>query len=225
MKSHPMIFQSDSIRKIQAGRKTQTRRVILGIPATHEFIGCVVSSTDKKQLGKLSFGIHGGEYEYDDIIHVSNKYNVGDRIWVKETTIHAEEHGYQEPIYLESELGEAILASGLRPDADDHADVEPHEIKLRPSMFMPRKFCRIELEITGIRIERLQSINRADSIAEGAPPSHPSIDCVSRELGFPDFPRSWFAQIWDRINCKKAPWKSNPMVRVIEFKRVVGESL
>lgn len=43
MKSHPMIFQSDSIRKIQADRKTQTRRVILGIPATHEFMNLSVS--------------------------------------------------------------------------------------------------------------------------------------------------------------------------------------
>ncbi|CDK64131.1 Phage-related protein [Morganella morganii IS15] len=86
---------------------------------------------------------------------------------------------------------------------------------------MPRWASRILLEITGVRVERLQDISQADAIAEGAPPSHPSIDAVSREYGFPDFPRSWFGQTWWHIYGKEN-WQANPWVWVIEFKQIQG---
>lgn len=77
----------------------------------------------------------------------------------------------------------------------------------------------ITLEVTGVRVERLQDISEADAVAEGAPPSHPSIDAVSRDYGYPDFPRSWYAQLWDSINGAGA-WDSNPHVWVLEFRRI-----
>ena len=86
---------------------------------------------------------------------------------------------------------------------------------------MPRWASRITLEITGVRVERLQDISQKDAIAEGGPPSHPSIDAVSRDYGFPDFSRSWFGQTWNHIYGKES-WQANPWVWVIEFKRVVA---
>lgn len=76
-----------------------------------------------------------------------------------------------------------------------------------------------EIEIVDVWLQQVQDISRADAIAEGAPPSHPTIDAVSRECGFPDFSRSWFGQTWWHIYGKEN-WQANPWVWVIEFKRI-----
>lgn len=89
----------------------------------------------------------------------------------------------------------------------------------RPAIFMPRAASRITLEVVSVRVERLQDISRADARAEGAPPSHPSIDKVSREFGYEDFSRSWYAQLWDEINGAGA-WATNPWVWAVEFRRL-----
>ncbi len=86
-------------------------------------------------------------------------------------------------------------------------------------MFMPRWASRITLEVTGVRVERLQDISEADARAEGSPPSHPSIDAISREFGYADFPRSWYGQLWESIN-GPGSWDLNPWVWVVEFKGV-----
>lgn len=116
----------------------------------------------------------------------------GDRLWVRETWADT----MSDP-----------------PEAVYRADGERHPssfLKWKPSIFMPRWASRITLEVTGVRVERLQEISKADVIAEG-------ID------GLSDIHAGWhqpYAQLWDSINAKRAPWSSNPLVWVIEFKRV-----
>ena len=222
MKSRPMIFSSAMVRAILAGQKTQTRRVVKGLEADE-----VVVKVEAEGFFKGFDLDHGVLPRVRHLLFpqlIKCPYGVvGDRLWVKETTIRAEEHGYQEPIYAASELGDAVLASGLRPDPDDHADVEPHDIKLRPSMFMPRKFCRTELEITGIRVERVQNISEADARSEGITDGG-CLSCGNPEpCGCcnpkPDA-RDSYIWLWHKINGKKHPWSSNPWVWVVEFKRV-----
>lgn len=72
--------------------------------------------------------------------------------------------------------------------------------KVKPSIFMPRWASRITLEITDIRVERLQDITKEDSLAEGVFDS--------------------YSALWDSINGKKHSWESNPWVWVIEFKKI-----
>ncbi|MDT9768945.1 hypothetical protein RUW41_30125, partial [Klebsiella quasipneumoniae] len=110
----------------------------------------------------------------------------GDRIWVREA--------FASGLSTKSTL--AYRATHKREDLEDGFY---DTIKWTPSIHMPRWASRILLEITGVRVERLNAISQADAIAEGAPPSHPSIDCVSQEYGFPDFSRSWFGQTWQHI--------------------------
>ncbi|MBS0926272.1 ASCH domain-containing protein [Providencia sp. JGM181] len=76
-----------------------------------------------------------------------------------------------------------------------------------------------KIEITDVWIQKAQEISQQDAMKEGAPPSHPSIDVVSRELCLPDFSRSWFAQVWMDIYGEES-WNVNPWVWVIEFKKV-----
>ena len=80
---------------------------------------------------------------------------------------------------------------------------------------MPRWASRITLEITNIRVERLQDISEADAIAEGATAS-----IVGDNLNFLKY-RAGYQTLWDSINGKKAPWDSNPWVWVIEFRRLI----
>ncbi|EOG6767914.1 ASCH domain-containing protein [Proteus mirabilis] len=75
------------------------------------------------------------------------------------------------------------------------------------------------IEITDVWIQQVQEISQQDAMKEGSPPSHLSIDIVSREYGFPDFSRSWFAQVWMDIYGIDS-WMNNEWVWVIEFKNV-----
>ena len=83
----------------------------------------------------------------------------------------------------------------------------------KPSIHMPRSASRITLEVTGVRVERLQNISEADAIAEG----------VKNSLHLPGgrFARENFAHLWWTIN-GDGSWEANPWVWVVEFKRVEG---
>jgi hypothetical protein len=105
----------------------------------------------------------------------------------------------------------------------------------RPSIHLPRRRSRITLEVTSIRVERLQAITEADARAEGihgwskdralykwAPADHegdgpcwPWVDC-------PKTAQEAYVRLWDEINGARAPWASNPWVWVVEFKRLVS---
>jgi hypothetical protein len=201
MKSRPMIFSTPMVQALLAGRKTQTRRIFKDAnevktvyPPDFEIDSWFIYDANGKRIKTVGcpYGV------------------VGDRLWVRETTIHAEEYGYKEPIYVASELGDAVLESGLRPNPDDHADVEPHDIKLRRSMFMPRKFCRIYLEITDIWVERVQDICDADVSAEGI-----EFSGIGGGMNL----HQNYCGLWSKINGNQS-WIENPWVWVIEFKVV-----
>ncbi len=80
-----------------------------------------------------------------------------------------------------------------------------------PSIHMPRMACRIELEITQLRIERLNNISESDAIAEG---------CTGENF---DTPVSDFIWLWDSINAERGySWESNPFVWVVSFQPARG---
>ncbi|EMH2075592.1 morphogenetic protein [Citrobacter freundii] len=213
MTERPMIFNSEMVRAILDGRKTQTRRPIK-FPFKDRNLGCELSGNEL--AGELSSGNY-----------LNSPFGKpGDRIWVRET--------FQGPLFDFDQMDAyckdsapfekaqfCVYKADGKPapeffDADDNL-----HCCWRPSIHMPRWASRILLEIIDIRVERLNAIRQADAIAEGAPPSHPSIDCVSREYGFPDFSRSWFGQTWQHIYGEES-WQANPWVWVVEFKRVKG---
>ena len=111
----------------------------------------------------------------------------GDRLWVRETWA------------LHPETGSLLYK------ADDAA---PDNIKWKPSIHMPRKHSRILLEMTSIRVERLQTISWEDALAEGTDNDPATTNAVGS-----------FAKYWDYINGAEA-WDMNPWVWVVGFKKV-----
>ncbi|WP_265453745.1 ASCH domain-containing protein [Citrobacter portucalensis] len=206
MTERGMIFNSEMVRAILDGRKTQTRRII---KLSHE----------RGMLNPVIKGRNG------EITSVSCRLapllcpygQPGDRIWVRETF-----NGFWLDDDVIQEIKDGVsLASELCDYKADYSDGSKPAEGWTPSIHMPRWASRILLEITDVRVERLNAISQADAIAEGAPPSHPSIDCVSQEYGFPDFSRSWFGQTWQHIYGEES-WQANSWVWVIEFKRIDG---
>ena len=120
----------------------------------------------------------------------------GDRLWVRETFGHFERNENFAP-------GCEVF---YRADGESLA-LEPW----RPSIHMPRWASRITLEVTGVRVERLQGISEADAIAEG----------VRNSLHLPGgrFARENFEHLWWTVN-GDGSWESNPWVWVVEFKAI-----
>lgn len=114
----------------------------------------------------------------------------GDQLWVRETF---------------ATDGEGFFA--FRADGETYNDGLPW----KPSIHMPRKASRIDLEITGIRVERLQEISYKDTIAEGPRPCGWGNDDGGVQRNF--------ARLWDEIN-GPGSWDKNPWVWVIEFRRI-----
>jgi hypothetical protein len=120
---------------------------------------------------------------------------VGDRIWVRE------KWWYRKQFY--------DRRAGKAPPFVYAADGEPEGAKFtawKSSLHMPREACRIVLEITDMRAERIRSITAKDAIAEG---------CPGDRLGDPV---GWFAEIWDEHFASRGyGWSVNPWVWVIQF--------
>lgn len=206
MADRPILFSAPMIRALLAGTKTQTRRVM------------------KPQPSRVDGGVPFGDApawahaEPGSMMMRCPYGKRGDRLWVRETWRGERTDDGRPPRDLDTGSRVWFEADGAAEDGGAvNVDAKPG--KLRPSMFMPRWASRITLDVTGVRVERLQDISADDAKAEGAPPSHQSIDRVSRELGYADFPRSWYAQLWEQIN-GPGSWDANPWVWVVSFKRV-----
>ncbi|EAC0780278.1 hypothetical protein DUQ83_22620 [Salmonella enterica subsp. enterica] len=214
MKERGMIFNSEMVRAILDGRKTQTRRPVKPQPELTErsgfsWNGVVFGSGSDDRGTNRNFA------------HVKCPFGKpGDRIWVRETfRVHSRASDVATLVYRASVRNSWTEQTHRVPVAVCNKPATPE--KWTPSIHMPRWASRLLLEITDVRVERVQDISQIDAIAEGGPPDHPSFSKISREMGFSDWPRSWFAQTWWGIYGREA-WNTNPWVWVIEYKRVEG---
>ncbi|ENZ0271239.1 hypothetical protein ACGABU_003403 [Morganella morganii] len=210
MKERGIIFNAEMVRAILDGRKTQTRRIVKAVPITHDFHGWVMSSTCAKDEGKACWAIGDSPLLKDPIRRNFPFGKTGDRLWVRET--------WQCGLCTESTF--AYRATHKPSDLEEGWS---EIIKWRPSSQMPRWASRILLEITGVRVERLQDINEEDAVAEGVEPLHGGYwkhyqpDWTQRQLSA----RGSFVTLWNSINGVDA-WYKNPWVWVIEFKQIQG---
>ena len=182
-RERPVLFSAPMVRALLAGTKTQTRRVVK--PRKDRDMGCELACCE------LAGEANDGEYR--------NAYCApGDRLWVREAW------------RILGESPDDTLDMFDRDDVQYRADDDQSYIdKYRPSIHMPRRFSRITLEVTGVRVERLQDISVEDCRAEGSPYDSP-IDV-----------RAWYRDLWEQINGPDS-WDANPFVWCIEFKLAEG---
>jgi hypothetical protein len=129
--------------------------------------------------------------------------NLGDRLWVRETFSY-EENGPRIWYWADGNIA-AFNCERPRP--------------IKPSIHMPRWASRITLEITGVRVERLQDISYDDAIAEGCEQRTTCINPGKGVYSHVNEPQDDFSRLWKSINGAES-WDANPWVWVIEFKRV-----
>jgi hypothetical protein len=133
---------------------------------------------------------------------------VGDRLWVKETI----RGGTQSISRYNADGGE--LPAG--PEECTIAWRKLYDQKW-PAIYMPRWASRITLELTSVRVERLQDISEEDARAEGVDDHRPA---DGDQNGLVNAAQYYFERLWDRINGKRCPWASNPWVWALEFRKV-----
>lgn len=230
MKERPMIFNGEMVRAILDGRKTQTRRMLT--PRHLEMIGKAA------QVGEC-YPLESGQQHANSQSYYREWCPfgvVGDRIWVRETWADVNHEGCPAVAYrADSEVRDLNEEDGDEQDpnlekywfANWYPDlISGTEGKWTPSIHMPRWASRITLEITGVRVERLQNISNEDVDAEGFAGDYPTSALPSL---FPGEPSDWshlsmrdcYGVLWKSIYGEES-WKANPWVWVIDFRRIEG---
>lgn len=220
----PIIFNSEMVRAILDGRKSQTRRVVKG--DVHKYSDAVLAadgSGDVKFINEMVPGV--GIARSDWIKCPYGK--VGDELYVKETWCCHLIYDDKRPSVL-PEI--KYIQNGIVFMSDVYKGEKSTWMgKTRPSIFMPKRFSRITLSITDIRVERVQDISVKDAIKEGAflnrcsckemnRPPKTNMEALFRQTGC-HIHGTEFKALWDSINGKKHPWEENPWVWVITFKK------
>lgn len=200
MKERPILFSAPMVRALLSGTKTQTRREYKASNG-----GLWPNRNDLPGMKQILRHCPYGER--------------GDRLWVREAF--AKIDGQTQP-WIETDY-RATYKHGDR--LGDSLGIKK---RWTPSIHMPRAASRILLEVTEVRVERLQCISEADAVAEGIfrkVGRTSTGDVVETAEGgeliyaFPTQAREHYRRLWDSINGPGA-WKANPWVWAVSFKRV-----
>jgi hypothetical protein len=236
VKERGILFSAPMVRAVlrEVDPKTQTRRLVKPQPAH----GCryEMNGAGTHALHLADEPTMPGGLRFVPPTPTSRDHRLacpygqpGDRLWVKETwyddfqrqpgeahemNVDRLDDGRIEGIEYRASHDCANFEAGCpcNPDGDGKRS------EWRPSIFMPRWASRITLEVTSVRVERLQDITEEDALAEGVPP----LRAIAGGIEIPCAPRyrDGFRQLWDAINGDRATWASNPWVWVVGFKRV-----
>jgi hypothetical protein len=192
------------VRAIQEGRKTQTRRIVKPQPEG--------STTWLSQADSTDCGFYPNNIRANPARLACPYGQPGDRLWVRET-------------WAPMSTFDPSPETGAVYKADNHPSQSVIACKWKPSIHMFRWASRITLEITGVRVERLQDISNEDCVAEG-------ITAIGKGVRMPDgryaqsgryetkasTVRQLYSELWESINGSES-WAANPWVWVVEFRR------
>lgn len=207
MKKRPIVFGTEMVREIISGRKTETRRVVKPQPAGNYWGG----TRPKSKKGSGAFFTLGCNSEINMRSYISTYCpygKVGDQIWVKETFAPC-----------------AAADGGTLYKADCDTGKGPHNYgKWTPSIHMPKNLSRINMENTGISVERLNEIQEENAINEGVRWAKQEngqkmyFNYISQLYSCVNATES-FKSLWQSIYGEKS-WDENPYVFVIKFKKI-----
>lgn len=203
MKEKPILFSGAMVRAILDGRKKQTRRIIKDYKITrlssrHEFATSGPHHLSEKETPGYAYV----ELESGALVGLPCPYGQpGDRLWVREAFMLIDNRDGGRHIKYKAGGPDFVFRAGNGDDDWRGAS------KWTPSIHMRREYSRILLEITNVRVERVQDISNHDAKQEGVPAG------VS--------PRAEFVWLWNSINAARGyGWEVNPWVWVIEFRRI-----
>lgn len=223
MKERPILFSASMVRALLDGSKKQTRRVVkpqfaadaipVEMPATDPAGGWVVPG-------------HSGVWWCDaaanpDDVRRCPYGQPGDRLWVREAHYLTDDGDTEYAVYAADDLAtyQHLRSIDALP-SDFPADVKAQHRRLRPSIHMPRWASRITLEITSVRVERLQDISEADALAEGIvrQPDGGYGLADTTHYHFTD-PRQSYFSLWEAINGAGSV-EANPWAWAVSFRRL-----
>ncbi|MNU43062.1 hypothetical protein D3C71_318380 [compost metagenome] len=226
IRERPILFSGPMVRALLAGTKTQTRRIVK-----------LPHSNPLGQWEPTTVGGPGVRYSDDTPAPIQAAMwhtrtgdglfcpygQPGDRLWVRETFVQGFPYDAGQDRLLQYDEGgnELPMQTWYRATDSDMrwADDDGWEANVpwRPSIHMPRWACRLVLDITSVRVERLQAISPLDAIAEGVGLNPSAADVTMTAPEGEALPRVMFRELWDRINGAGA-WDANPWVWVVEFR-------
>lgn len=249
MKEHPILFTGEMVRAILDGSKNQTRR-LLPKRVRENIFWLAGAGDDRDDPANWGWQYDDGSgtwgvlarghslYEGTGDVSIPLGPEVGDRLWVRETWARMrddrdecdhcgrcstctnyrvfEVDGEQRLVEYKADTGNKY--PGEWPD--DMGD-EDGCGRWKPNIHMPRWASRITLEVTNVRVERLQDISEEDAKAEGVTLG----ECVYRsQCNSSRCPghhhKAAFAKLWDDTYGNQAPWSSNPWVVAYTFRMV-----
>jgi len=213
MKYHPIIFSSEMVRAILENRKSQTRRVVKPQPDHKQ-----IHYWKKKKLYEGENRLwwwkdHSWDLDFEmkiGLIEYCPYGKVGDRLWVRETWCLVDDTEFGGTEWIDYRATPKHTTE--HPAGWENEPQAENALKWKPSIHMPRWASRITLEITDIRVERLQEISFDDIYAEG-------IRLEDREGESVANRQSAFLDLWNSIHKKEYRWEDNPFVWVIGFKK------
>jgi hypothetical protein len=218
MKERPILFSAPMVCAILEGRKTQTRRICAyqnfrvedNIKHPQWGPDLRMLMADSKDGTRVIVGNPDDTPEHALSIISCPHGKPGDRLWVRETFGWATGAG-KRLVYR---------ADGEEPKQWFYPNETIKGMKWSPSIHMPRWASRLTLEITGVRVERLQEISGYDAHQEGC--RGPLGEFVN---GKPEFGGGHsvvedFRELWNSLADKKTNWAANPWVWVIGFKKL-----
>ena len=233
MKERPVILRPREVEAVLDGKKTQLRTPVQ--PALDRFSHPDLRADGEWQIMRDVYTMDGNvTQEYEPLKCPYGK--IGDRLWARETYLIYQTINYSYscnggPTSIRSDMEYAYRADGF----DSVEDFKQHMMlvsdppvewvyvkdnKWRSPLFMPRKASRLTLEITDIRLERVQEISYEDAVAEHAPP----VEYYPTRLCNPAFADDvnyfWgFSMQWDEKYKKKGfAWAHDPWAWAISFK-------
>jgi hypothetical protein len=211
----PLLFKGPMVRALLRGTKDMTRRIVKTQPpdSTYKIATCMSTTGSKRDEGRHHWvKVEDDGYTVIDGAqpHFACPHPMGSRIWVKETFKRCiDDMGMPFTVY-----------------AADIVDRDEFPYALTSSLFMPRKYSRILLDVLAVRVERVQAITEEDAKREGVEPQV----IAEGETGAGPCQqwssyRSEFALLWDTIHAKDGHgWERNEFVWVYTLKRVEGEA-
>jgi hypothetical protein len=227
MADRPILFSAPMVRALQAGTKTQTRRTINPQPVVNE------AGLLRWDIPKLSVQTDAEGLAW----HM--RISKGDRLYVREHWRISNRWDGTAPRDLEPRGMSVIYEAGGSASNEDDGwravdwpgsrELWPHWIgKARRGMHMPRWASRITLTVTDVRVQRLQDISEADSLAEGveqtlAPHNRLHAFCPPEPFNEKswDTAREAYAELWRRINGPNS-WQANPWIAAYTFTVALG---